>query len=258
MKISIIKMLIVFLLLTVSENIIAQVEISSPNTKGLLYLGEGVNQPLIVGLGGAEGGNAWSFKRWKNVRDQFIEKGYAFLALAYFGGEGLPDTLDRISIEDVHNAVLEASKNPKINNRKIIILGGSIGAELGLVIASYYKDIKCVICFLPSHVVFPGHKMSFSTSCWTYKGKELPFIPVNEEALQYVKKDDYRSAFEAALKNTVAEEKALIKVEKIKGPILLLSATKDEVWPSTPMAEKIVNRLKSKNYKYYYEHIKID
>jgi hypothetical protein len=100
--------------------------------------------------------------------------------------------------------------------------------------------------------------MSFSNSCWTYKGEELPFVPVNEERFEYIIKNDYRSAFEAALKNSIAEKKALIKVEKIKEPVLLVSATKDELWPSTPMAEKIVNRLESKNFTYYYEHIPIE
>ncbi|MBK8369691.1 MAG: hypothetical protein IPL10_20590 [Bacteroidetes bacterium] len=40
------------------------------------------------------------------------------------------------------------------------------------------------------------------------------------------------------LKDTIAAEKSFIKVEQINGPILLLSATKDEICPSTPMAEK--------------------
>jgi hypothetical protein len=53
----IIRNLIVGLLLFVSCSVIAQITVTSKNTKGILFLGEGEKQPLIVGLGGAEGGN---------------------------------------------------------------------------------------------------------------------------------------------------------------------------------------------------------
>ena len=68
---------------------------------------------------------------------------------------------------------------------------------------------------------------------------------------------DLRGAFEAMLKDSVAENNACIKVENIRGPVLLLSATKDEICPSTPMSEKMMERLKSKKFKYYFEHIPI-
>jgi uncharacterized protein len=58
-------------------------------------------------------------------------------------------------------------------------------------------------------------------------------------------------------KDSIAESKAFIKVENIKGPILLVSATKDEICPSTPMSDKMIERLKSKKFKYYNEHIPI-
>ena len=57
---------------------------------------------------------------WRSyTNDEFIKKGYAFLAIGYFGAKGMPQTLDRISINQVHNAILEATKNPKINKKKI-------------------------------------------------------------------------------------------------------------------------------------------
>jgi hypothetical protein len=40
-----------------------------------LYLGEGENQPLIVGFGGSEGGNAWASDYWKPQRDHFLAQG---------------------------------------------------------------------------------------------------------------------------------------------------------------------------------------
>lgn len=252
------KHLIFGLLLLISANLLSQTKLETPNIESILYLGNGQNQPLIVGFGGSEGGNAWTSEHWKKTRDQFIEKGYAFLAIGYFGAKGTPDTLQKIAIEDVHFAIKLASKNKNINNRKIAIIGGSRGADLALLLGSYYKDINCVVGIVASNVTFPGNTNHFSTSTWTFQGKELPFVPVNDEAVPYLINRDLRGAFEAMLKDSIAEEKALIEIEKINGPILLVSATKDEICPSTPMAEKMIIRLNNKEFKHTYEHIAIE
>jgi uncharacterized protein len=251
------KLSFVVLLLSTSSISFSQTTLTTPNVESVLYLGEGKNQPLIVGLGGSEGGNAWTSDYWKKTRDQFIEKGYAFLAIGYFKAKGTPDTLQKIAIEDVHNAIIEASKNRNINKKKIAIIGGSRGADLALLIGSYYKDIICVVGIVASNVTFPGNTNHFTTSTWTYQNQELPFVPVNDEAVPFLMKRDLRGTFEAMLKDSVSESKAFIKVENINGPILLVSATKDEICPSTPMSEKMIERLKSKKFKYYFEHIPI-
>lgn len=252
------KLLFVLLFIINSIFSYSQQTIVAKNIEAVLYLGKGEKQPLIVGLGGSEGGNAWTSDYWKKKREEFIEKGYAFLAIGYFGCKNTPTILNKIAIEDIHNAILEATKNKKINKKKIAIVGGSRGADLALLTGSYYKDIKCVIGIVSSHAVFPGHTQEFNSSCWTFEGKELPFIPVNEEAVPFLMKGDLRGTFDAMLKDKIAEEKSVIKVENINGPILLISATKDEVCPSTPMAEKMIARLKTLNFKYNFNHIPIE
>lgn len=252
------KNLSLILVLIISANSFAQVTLQTPNTESILYLGKGKNQPLIVGLGGSEGGNAWASDYWKKTRDQFIEKGYAFLAIGYFGAKGTPDILNKIAIEDVYNAIKIATKNKQVNKKKIAIIGGSRGADLALLLGSYYNYIDCVVSIVGSSAVFPGHTTHFTTSCWTYQNKELPFVPVNDEAVPFLKKRDLRGTFDAMLKDTLAVEKAIIKIENIRGPIFLLSAKKDEICPSTPMAEMMVARLKNNNFKYHYEHKAIE
>lgn len=247
-----------FLLLIFSANTFAQITLQTPDTESVLYLGKGKNQPLIVGLGGSEGGNAWTSDYWKKTRDQFIENGYSFLAIGYFGAKGTPDTLNKIAIENVYNAIKIATKNKKVNKKKIAIIGGSRGADLALLLGCYYKDINCVVSIVGSNAIFPGHTTHFTTSCWTYENKELPFVPVNEEAIPFLMKRDLRGTFEAMLKDTIAVEKATIKIENIKGAVFLLSATKDEICPSTPMAETMIARLKNSNFKYHYEHTEIE
>jgi len=252
------KYLFSFLLLIFSTNTFAQITLQTNNTESILYLGKGLDQPLIVGLGGSEGGNAWASDYWKRTRDQFIEKGYAFLAIGYFGAKGTPDTLNKIAIEDVYNAIKIATKNKQVNEKHIAIIGGSRGADLALLLGSYYNDIDCVVSIVGSNVVFPGHTTHFTTSCWTYENKELPFVPVNDEAIPFLMKQDLRGTFEAMLKDTIAVEKASIKIENIKGTVLFLSATKDEICPSTTMAETMIARLKNNNFKFHYEHKAIE
>ena len=253
------RTVIVGLFLIMSSSLFSQIILTTPNAESKLYLSDSSSyQPLIVGLGGSEGGNAWASNYWKNTRDEFLKKGYAFLAIGYFKAKGTPDTLNRISIEDVHNAIIEATKNPAINKNKIAIIGGSRGGDLALLIGTYFKDIKAVVAIVPSHVIFPGNTDHFSTSSWTYNEKDLAFVPVSEEAVPALMKHDLRSAFEIMLKDSIAEQKAIIRVEKINGPVLLMSATKDEVCPSTPMCEKMIARLKIKKFKYHYEHIAIE
>ena len=253
-----IKYILLVIMLIFSADTFAQITLQTPNVESVLYLGKNKNQPLVVGLGGSEGGNAWTSDYWKKTRNQFIEKGYAFLALGYFGAEGTPDTLNKIKIEEVSDAIRIASKNKLINRKKIAIIGGSRGADLALLLGSYYKEIDCVVSIVGSNAAFPGHTNHFTTSSWIYEGGELPFVPVNEEAVPFLMKRDLKGAFVAMLKDTLSVEKAAIKVERINGPLLFLSATKDEICPSTYMADKMMERLKANNFRFYYEHKAIE
>ncbi|MFD2921156.1 acyl-CoA thioester hydrolase/BAAT C-terminal domain-containing protein [Terrimonas rubra] len=243
------------LCLLLSVTAFSQDTLQVKNVEAILYTGKNKQQPLVVGLGGSEGGNAWAGSYWKNTRDSFLAKGYAFLAIGYFGCKGTPALLNKIAVDDVYNAITEAKKHKQINPEKIAVIGGSRGADLALLLGSYYKDISCVVGMSSSHAVFPGHTQEFTTSCWTYGGKELPFIPVNEEAVPFLMKGDLHGTFTAMLKDSIAEQNALIQVEKITGAILLLSATNDEIIPAVSMGNKMTARLKASRFIYPYEHV---
>lgn len=250
---------IILLLLTlVTTNLFGQDTLKTAGVQAILYTGPEANQPLVVGLGGAEGGNAWASTHWEKIRNQFIDKGYAFLAVGYFNCVGTPKQLDQIEIENIYKAITLAKRNPKINAKKVAIVGGSRGADLALLLGSFYRDISCVIGLSASHVVFPGHTQAFTTSCWTYHGKALPFVPVSEAAVPFLMKGDLRRTFETMLLDTTAVRKAVINLENINGPILLLSGRFDEIIPATSMAEKMVERLKANHFKFAHQHIALD
>ncbi len=226
-----------------------------PHADAILYTGTNASQPLVVGLGGSEGGNAWASRRWKQTRDRFLEKGYAFLAVGYFKTKNSPPLLEKIALEDVYSAITAARKNAKVNGSKIAVIGGSRGADLALLLAAHYGNISCVIGLSPSHAVFPGNTDHLSTSSWTFQNKELSFVPVNEAALPFILNGNLRAAFSTMLLDSLAEQRARIPVENIKGNILLISGTNDEICPSTSMCNKMVEKLSSVPFPYYYEHL---
>lgn len=226
--------------------------------KAELFAGPGDSQPLLVGLGGSEGGNAWASDHWKAQRDAYLAQGYALLAIGYFGMEGTPATLDRIALEGVHDAIAKAAADPRIDGRCIAVIGGSKGGELALTLASHYPDIKAVVAIVPPHAVFAGLTAALTTSSFTWQGKQVPFVPVPWRTTPALLTGNLRRAFEIMLEDGAAAERAAIAVEKINGPVLLVSATKDEFWPSTEMSERVVRRLEANRFAHHHQHVAVD
>jgi uncharacterized protein len=143
-----------------------------------LYAPAGPARPLLVGLGGAEGGNGWTRKRWLAQRERFAAQGYAFLALGYFGLPNTPEKLDRIALDGVHRAIRQAQSDPAVSELCVILIGGSKGAELALTLAAHYPDIAAVVALAPGDTVFPAHTDAMNTSSWSIDGQPLPFAPI--------------------------------------------------------------------------------
>lgn len=220
-----------------------------------LFAREGGKRPLIVGLGGGEGGNAWASARWKAQRDRFLDQGYALLALGYFGTPNSPEMLDRISLDGVHAAILEAAQDPRIDSRCIALVGGSRGAELALLLASHYPDIDAVVAIVPGSAVFPALTEAMTTPGFSLHGKPLPFVPMTWGATPDLLVGNLRGAFETIMRDEAAMQRASIAVEKINGPVQFVSASRDEMWPSREMADAMMLRLKAKGFGHPVDHL---
>jgi dienelactone hydrolase len=223
-----------------------------------LFTGDSENQPLIVAFGGSQGGNTWTEDYWSEMRVKFLNQGYAVLSIGYFNVEGIPKTLDRISLNAIYDTIKNISNNPKINKESIMLLGTSRGGELVLNLASRFNDFDAVVALVPAHVRLPAGSITANTSGWTFEGQELPFLQIPYRAILTSIAGNKQKAWEIILGEENSTPEAEIEVEKMNCPILLLSAKDDKEWPSQYMCDKIVNRLSDNNYKYYYEHISVD
>src|SRR3546814_2979627 len=146
-----------------------------------LYAGnaseEGDKRPLLVGLGGAEGGNAWARPVWKKQRDRFIEQGYAVLALGYFGAPDTPETLDSISLAGIHAAIVAAANDPRVDGRCIAGIGGSRGGEAALLLASHYIDIAPVVALVHGGAGFASCTAALVKHAFLLSAYTRHFVP---------------------------------------------------------------------------------
>jgi len=223
-----------------------------------LYLGNSESQPLIVAFGGGGGGNDWSRNYLKDKRDGLNKKGYAVLAIGYFKSNGTPEHLDRISLDAISDTIMNIAKHPKIDASKIALLGGSRGGELVLNLASRFSHFNAVIAMSTSNVSFPAITWSANTSSWTYKNEELPYVPASLKTISPALKGDLYTAHSMMLEDKEAVRKAEIQVENINGPILIMSGKNDDQWPALLMSNRIMERLKENNFKYFNEHAILD
>lgn len=215
-------------------------------------------KPLIVALGGAEGRNMWASKRWEAERQEFLDDGYAFLAIGYFGLPDTPEKLDRIALEGVYAAIADAARRPDVDGRCVAVVGASKGGELALLLASRYPDIDAVAAIVPGNAVFVAITDAMTTSSFSHNGQALPFVPLPWSATIPLITGDKRKVFDIMMSDTAAVERALIPVEKINGPVFFLSATEDEYWDSKGMSDAMMARLKAKNFAHQTAHVAIE
>ena len=214
--------------------------------------------PIVFMLGGYEGG-------WKE--DSHIRKlqklGYHVVSIAYYDDAGYSNNLAKVNIDHIKKIIDSYKSYNNIDTNSIGLIGRGKGAELALLIASYYPQIKMIVGISAPHVAFQASRATLVTeSSWTYKGKEVPFVPYPKLSWSAVKSlyrvivqnDDYRDLHDLALEDAEALKKARIKVENINGDVFLASVTEDKMWNSPLMGQKIIQKLKENNFKHQYEH----
>lgn len=223
---------------------IRQVDLDWDGIVAALYTpSTGGARSAIVVVGDSGGGLQTGLAR------ALAAEGYTALALSYFKSESLPPHLAEIPLEYIEKATRKLLNHPAVSGDKATIIGGSKGGELALLMAAYYPDLyKACVAIVPSSVVWQDIGAEGALSSWTKDGQSLPFVPYSgmdqfRETRLLV--DLYRPSLHA-----YDQQKAIIPVENMKCPLLMISGESDNMWPSAEMSKQIEARLRENNFSY--------
>ncbi len=218
--------------------------------------GDGRRHPGIIVLGGSEGGVGMT-----DAAVLLATHGFTAMSLAYFGAPGLPPTLQNIPVENFGKALKRMRARPETDPKFVAVFGVSRGAEAALEFAATYSDVSAVVARSPSYVRWEGAtaRQLPGGPIWTWQGKPLTYVPIRIPlwfGAQYV----WDSTLGDPIRQTPLflhdlevfgdTGSAEIPVENIHGPVLLLSGKDDQIWPSSLMAERIMQRLSRHGHPY--------
>lgn len=229
-------------------------------------LGAHQSAPMVVMLGGSEGG-IWPSDA-REIKD-LRSAGFHVLTMAYFGAPGVPETLDRIRVESVIEAIEKQRQQPKVLKDCIGMLGVSKGGELTMLVSSLYPAIRAAVPIVPADVAFQAAEATTAQhSSWTWKNQEVPFVPYTLwsgaglkaafSAVTGIGEAFFDLHQQALQKNPEAVAAARFAVERINGPVLFISGNKDQYWPSSMMAERANQRLTAMQFAHPHQHLVYD
>jgi uncharacterized protein len=203
----------------------------------------------VLVLGGSEGGLGGSGPLAKRLAGE----GYGALALAYFGADGVPKTLQDVPVEYFDRGIAWLQARPEAGGRRVAVLGGSKGGEAALLVAANNRQVCAVVAGAPSGVTWPGINPAAGRGdpgpSWTLAGKPVPYAP-------YDRSKPFKSVFDLYERSLpAAPPESFIPVEKIGGPVLLISGRQDSLWPSSAMADAMMARLDNAKFKYPHQHL---
>jgi dienelactone hydrolase len=212
-----------------------------------------VKVPTLILLHGSEGGDMVTARRRATT---WAQRGYAVLALNYVayswegGIPGVEPAFANIPIELVDRARAYLVTESAADVGRIALVGGSKGAEFALLAATRLPWVRGVVACVPSDVVWSGFGREALPgeilSSWSWQNKSLQFVAY----------DRYEDVFSGAATSVQVHDRsraklskaqlsqALIPVEQITAPLLLLGGGQDQTWSSGLMAKQVETRLK--------------
>lgn len=218
----------------------------------------------LICFGGSDG----KFELARMLAAVFQERGLTTLALAYVMEEGLPDCFYHVPIDPLEAA---AKRLHDMGYEKVGLWGISKGAELALTAGSLLPHlVNAVVAVAPMSVVYQDFSKEkgitvMPGSSWSFHGKEVPYNSFGVEKFpfgQVLRRSlKAREVTMYDLYIPLVEHPnpaAVIRVEHITGPILLISSKMDTMWPSEPAAERVMERLRAHDFSYPYRHLSYD
>lgn len=174
----------------------------------------------------------------------YASRGYHAFALGYFGAQGLPKYISNTSLEYFEKGIDWLRETVKPKDDFVALSGQSRGGELVLLLgATYPQKVSAVIGYVPSAFVHGGQAAADPQHgrdgpCWLHQGQPLTHIWDNNRFASWKPYDEgaeprrNSAAMRTALADPQAMQRARIPVEKIAGPVMLVSGGDDGAWPS--------------------------
>jgi triacylglycerol esterase/lipase EstA (alpha/beta hydrolase family) len=228
-----------------------------------LYINDDQAHPLVVLLGGSDGGNYFAAAQMQPLLEQYHDYGFSVASLGYFGTENTPDKPRELSLEVINERIAALAAEPAIKDECVVLLGFSKGAELALLLGSHFDTANHIVAAFPSHVAWNAVKSPSSQSGWSLNREPLAYIDaplVSFDMLSGMITGEYVDAFNDALAEASPADidAARIPVEQIRGSVTLVSSKQDQIWPSYDMALQIEEHLKQKGYSKPTLHIALE
>jgi dienelactone hydrolase len=184
---------------------------------GTLFVPVAAESSAAVLLIGGSGGSEPSY-----AGQALAAEGIAALSVAYFARPGLPGQLRGIRLEYFFSALKFLQDELPSPAAPIVVLGMSRGSEAAMLTAIHSPvRARAVVATVPGNVVagsFPP-----GGPAWLLDNQPLPYV---DHAGPDSENPD-----------------AVIPIELVPGPALLVAAGADQVWPSAAMARALSQRL---------------
>lgn len=134
-----------------------------------------------------------------------------------------------------------------IDASKVEVWAVSRGGELAALAATHEKRIRALALTTPTNVAWHGQR---TRHAWTLNGEP-------SQSLTFERRSNVRMFERAslALTNQANVEKAMFPFENVNGPILLVCARNDGVWPSYDMSVEIKRYLKANDFPHMVSHV---
>lgn len=185
----------------------------------------------------------------------YASHGYAALALGYFKAPGLSDYISNTRLEIFETALHWLHRELKPLHGFVALSGQSRGGELVLLLGSLFPElVSAVIGYVPGAVVHCAQNACDPATgrdgpAWTLRGQPLTHLWDNNRTATWAPWDEgpeprrHTLALLTGLQDPEAVERARIRVEKIRGPVLVLSSSDDGSWPSSLYGRMVMERL---------------
>ncbi|ETF02823.1 palmitoyl-CoA hydrolase [Advenella kashmirensis W13003] len=185
----------------------------------------------------------------------YASRGYIAFALGYFKAPGLSDYISNTPLEYFKKGLDWLRRTQQPLGGFVALSGQSRGGELVLLLGSIYpQDVSAVVAYVPGAVVHSGQnaadpQVGREGPAWLLDGKPLTHVWQDNKTATWAPFDEgpsphrHARAIMTALQDSDAVARARIEVEKIQGPVILLSATDDGAWPSSLYSKMVYDHL---------------